>query len=146
MKKGVIILAVVQVLLFLIGCGNSEKSQISTDIDLSTLTDEEIVTLNKDIQREITARNIEKSAVIVHGEYTIGKDIPAGSYRFYSKVDDKVPMIFSVYPEGSKRAGFSQVVNPGEEDTWGLSLNDGDLIVFTSGEITLTVSTGINFK
>lgn len=50
------------------------------ELDLSTLTDEEICELSSRIQQEFVERNIQKSAEIPAGTYTVGEEIPAGSY------------------------------------------------------------------
>ena len=41
---------------------------------------------------------------------------------------------------------YYEYVYAGEDNTWALTLNDGELFTFDSGEITLTVSAGITFK
>ncbi len=149
MKKGIIVLAVLLTLLSLVGCGNSETPQTSESIDLTKLSDEEIVSLNKSIQEEIVARNIEKSAVLQPGQYTIGRDIPAGTYNFSAKYESETSYIFvEVYADGGKgeRLFYQHVFHDDGEVNWTLTLNEGELLKFTDGEITMTVSAGIQFR
>ena len=58
----------------------STAGEVVEIIDLSPFTDEEIVALLNQVQAEIAARNIEKTALLHAGTYIGGKDIPAGSY------------------------------------------------------------------
>ena len=48
--------------------------------DLSLLKDEQLVALLAEVQSEIVARHIEKTASLTDGTYIGGRDIPAGSY------------------------------------------------------------------
>ena len=150
MRKTIIVLVVALALMSLVGCGNSETSQTSMSIDLSKLSDEEIISLNKKIQEEIVSRNIEKSATLLHGTYYVGTDLPAGSYTVYAKADANDSIIFYVYADDTHRANsesrFHEYVGREEEKTWAVSLNEGEVVTFDSGEITLTVSAGIKFQ
>lgn len=51
-------------------------------IDISTLSDDELVALMARVQEEIVARHIEGTANLAGGTYIAGKDIPAGSYIY----------------------------------------------------------------
>ena len=53
---------------------------LAESLDFSGYTDEVIVELLTQIQEEIVARNIEKTAVLQMGTYVGGKNIPVGSY------------------------------------------------------------------
>ena len=147
MKKGIILIAVVLMLLSLAACGSTETPQASGDIDLSKFTDEEIIALNKSVQEEIVARNIEKSAVLIPGQYLVGTDIPAGAYHFHGKAPSNSSLILYVYPNNDKREPhtFYQYISSGEEGSWDLTLIEGDLLAFDDGELTLTVSAGGTF-
>ena len=48
--------------------------------DLSLLKDEQLVALLAEVQSEIVARHIEKTASLPAGTYIGGRDVPAGSY------------------------------------------------------------------
>lgn len=51
-------------------------------IDISTLSDDELVALMARVQEKIVARHIEGTANLAGGTYIVGKDIPAGSYIY----------------------------------------------------------------
>ncbi len=53
-------------------------------IDLSMMTDEEIVSLLETVNAEIVNRGIGKTAALPKGAYIAGKDLPAGRYIFTS--------------------------------------------------------------
>lgn len=48
--------------------------------DLSVLNDEQLVALLAEVQTEIVARHIEKTASLPAGTYIGGRDVPVGSY------------------------------------------------------------------
>lgn len=51
-------------------------------IDFSAYSDDEIAELLKEINQEVVDRRLEKSAKLEPGVYTVGVDIPAGSYTY----------------------------------------------------------------
>ena len=51
-------------------------------IDLSKLSDQEIVALLEEVNAEIVSRGINKTATLPQGAYIAGKDLPAGRYIF----------------------------------------------------------------
>lgn len=55
-------------------------------IDISTLSDDELVVLMARVQEEIVARHIEGTANLAGGTYIVGKNIPAGSYIYTCKI------------------------------------------------------------
>ena len=71
-------LAVVFVLL-LMACSSLSLAE---GIDISTLSDDELVALMNRVQEEIVARHIEGTATLAEGKYIVGKDIPAGTYIY----------------------------------------------------------------
>ena len=50
-------------------------------VDLTALSDSDLIALRGKLEREIKARRLAKSAVVMRGEYRIGEDIPAGTYH-----------------------------------------------------------------
>ena len=58
------------------------------EIDLSSMTDDEIVELTDLVSKELVSRGNEKSAALPAGKYTGGKDLPAGAYIITCKTDD----------------------------------------------------------
>ena len=49
--------------------------------DISTLSKDELIELNIQIQHRLFSENLENGVRVPQGTYTIGIDIPAGSYR-----------------------------------------------------------------
>jgi len=49
-------------------------------IDFSVYTDEELIAIVAELNTELVARGIEKTATITPGSYLVGRDIPAGKY------------------------------------------------------------------
>ena len=56
-------------------------------IDLSGMSDEEIIQLYEMVSQEMTDRNLTKSADLQEGDYVIGVDIKQGSYVFSTATD-----------------------------------------------------------
>ena len=52
------------------------------DTNLSELSYEELLTLEKNIEKEIMSRPEWKEVVVPAGTWTVGEDIPAGVYSF----------------------------------------------------------------
>ena len=119
-------------------------------IDISQLTDDEIVELLAQVNEAMAERNIQKTATLPQGEYIVGRDIPAGSYVYtcLAKGDDWGSV--TVYSEGG--AGDQllwEIVGAPEEgedpDQIFLTVNDGDQL--KSGvPFSLTISKGVIFK
>ena len=75
MKRGMAILLV----LVIMACSSLSLAE---GIDISTLSNDELVALMAQVQEEIVARHIEGTADLAGGTYIAGKDIPAGSYIY----------------------------------------------------------------
>lgn len=163
MKKFLALILALSMMFALCACGgneakqtepaeesNSQNVEATNGVDLSKFSDEELIALNKMVQQEIVNRSIEKSATIIHGTYYVGKDIPAGSYVFNAKAGSDDSIIFYVYADDAHRASddhrYYEYVGRGEENSWAISLDEGEVFTFGSGEITLTVSAGIKFN
>ncbi len=57
-----------------------EAAPVEEIIDLSGYDDDTLVALLDQVQSEIVARHIEKTALLRAGTYVFGEDIPAGKY------------------------------------------------------------------
>ena len=81
--------------------------------DISTLSSDDLITLVHQIQVKLFSENLEKGIVIYPGEYIVGEDIPAGSYRI-------------------------EVILPKEAYAYGSALvhDPDDMFVSVSGDIT----------
>ena len=139
-------LAVVFVLL-LMACSSLSLAE---GIDISTLSDDELVALMNRVQEEIVARHIEGTANLAEGKYIVGKDIPAGTYIYtcLATGDDWGNVtIYSEKGEGDQL--FWEVVTApkdGEEpESFFITLNEEDQL--RSGvPFSLTIYAGIMFK
>lgn len=119
-------------------------------IDISTLSDDELVALMTRGQEEIVARHIEGTANLAGGTYIAGKDIPAGSYIYTclaSGEDWGNVTIYSEKGEGDQQF-WEVVVAPedGEEpESFFITLNPDNQL--KSGvPFSLTIYAGVMFK
>ena len=119
-------------------------------IDISTLSDDELVALMARVQEEIVARHIEGTANLAGGTYIVGKDIPAGSYIYTclaSGEDWGNVTIYSEKGEGDQQ--FWEVVAAPEDgdepESFFITLNPDDQL--KSGvPFSLTIYAGVMFK
>ena len=119
-------------------------------IDISTLSDDELVALMARVQEEIVARHVEGTANLAGGTYIVGKDIPAGSYIYTclaSGEDWGNVTIYSEKGEGDQQ--FWEVVAASEDgdepESFFITLNPDDQL--KSGvPFSLTIYAGVMFK
>ena len=104
------------------------------EINLSSMTTEELIALQTSITKELMDRGAMKSANVPAGEYIIGKDIPAGDYSISTTqiVASIVYGDFNMY-----------VVTP-DAGVGKVTLKDGESFQCSSS-ITLTKYAGLNF-
>ena len=119
-------------------------------IDLSALTDDEIVALQHRVTAEFAERGLEKTATLAKGTYIAGDDLPVGKYVFtcLAKGDEWGNVtVYSDRGEG-KQLLWNIVSAPedGEDpDTLFITLNEGDQL--KSGvSFSLTIMKGILFR
>lgn len=117
--------------------------------DLSAYDDSALVALLQQVQDEIVARGIEKTAHLNAGTYVGGRDIPIGSYILTSagaEEDYGIVSLRSVndpeddYP--SKLYEFTQ--EPTDYSAF-VAIEEGDTLVLPY-PYDLTISAGITFK
>lgn len=61
------------------------------EIDLQSMTDDELAALNQQIQTELFNRHAAGTGVLVPvGYYVVGEDLPAGRYQVIASEDDAV--------------------------------------------------------
>ena len=119
-------------------------------IDLSKLSDDEIVALLDSVNAEIVSRGINKTASLPQGSYIAGKDLPAGRYIFTCKATGDDWGNVTVKSEGgSGKLIIWEVVSAPAEgtepETIFITLTDGDEL--KSGvPFTLTIMSGAVFK
>ncbi len=111
-------------------------------LDLSSVSDGELMNLPAQISEEQIARGLVKSAEIHAGKYRIGKDIPAGSYVIKNK--GKYSMNIFVQNVIGEYTYNLALWSTGEE-TGRIELNEGDILDI-NGDITLSIFTGITWN
>ncbi len=117
---------------------------------LSSLTDDEILSLLKDVNNEIVSRKLNKTATLPKGAYVAGREIPVGSYIFTCLATGDDWGNLTVYADEGKGSQILWNVisapDEGEEpDQVFISLNEGDEL--ESGcPFSLTVMTGAIFQ
>lgn len=119
-------------------------------IDISTLSDDELVALMARVQEEIVARHIEGTANLAGGTYIAGKDIPAGSYIYTCFASGEAWGNVTIYSEkGEGDQLFWEVVAAPEDgekpESFFITLNPDDQL--KSGvPFSLTIYAGVMFK
>ena len=108
----------------------------SAEVDVKSLSTEELLALRVSIVDELMARGEMKSANVPAGEYVVGDDIPAGSYSITT--DQLLVTIVIGDYDGM------YVVSP-DSPVGKLTLKAGDKIQIT-GKIVLTKYAGFSFE
>ncbi len=145
------IIAVLLSVVLLSCCGLAAAASI----DLDALSDDEIINLAERLQAEFVNRKIEKTATLPDGSYTVGKDIPAGTYIL--KGTHEGSWWTSVYLYTAKEMLKDEDNRKPEKDitlfdssgekSYRLVLAEGDVIIVSGkGKVTLTISSGVIFE
>ena len=133
--------------LVIIACSSFSMAE---EIDISTLSDDELVALMARVQEEIVARHIEGTANLAGGTYIVGKDIPAGSYIYTCLASGEDWGNVTIYSEkGEGDQLFWEVVAAPEDgekpESFFITLNPDDQL--KSGvPFSLTIYAGVMFK
>lgn len=106
------------------------------EIDIKTLSTDELLSLKLLIIQELIDRGEVKSATVPAGEYIVGEDIPAGSYSM-STDQILVTVVVNEY-DGM------YVITP-DNGIGKLVLKDGDKLQLTS-TVILTKYSGLTFE
>ena len=136
--------------LFVIAFMVCSSLSLAEGIDISTLSDDELVALLGQVQEEIVARHIEGTANLSSGTYIAGKDIPAGSYIYTCMASGNDWGNVTIYSEkGEGNQLFWEVVSAPTDDeqpeSFFITLNEDDQL--KSGvPFSLTIYTGVTFK
>lgn len=112
---------------------------LAEGIDISSLSDDDLLAMNESIDREIEARGLSELSVLPAGVYVAGEDIEEGSYRLVGKDSQVTILIFTreaynAYvengsstkdrPESNPEVVF--FINPGDEGF--VSLEEGQVL------------------
>ena len=123
---------------------------LADKVDLSLMTDDEVVALLTQVNDEIVSRGINKTASLPQGSYFGGKDIPVGKYIFVCKAkgDDWGNVTVKTDGGNGKLVLWEVVSAPkdGEEpEEIFITLGEGDEL--NSGvPFTLSIMSGAIFK
>lgn len=125
-------------------------SAFAESIDLSGMSNDEIVALLTKVNNEIVSRGINKTATLPQGSYIGGKDLPAGKYIYtcLAKGDDWGNLTVKT-EGGSGKLIIWEVVSAPDEgespETVFITLNEGDEL--NSGvPFSLTIMSGAVFQ
>ena len=116
-------------------------------LDISALTDDEILALLDQVNQEVVSRGLNKTATLPQGAYIAGKDIPVGRYIFTSMArGDDWGNLTVKSDEGKGSLLLWEVITSGEEaETVFITLDKGDKL--ESGvPFSLTIMSGAVFK
>lgn len=123
---------------------------LADKVDLSSMTDDEIVALLTQVNNEVVSRGINKTATLPQGSYIGGKDLPAGKYIFVCKAkgDDWGNVTVKTDGGDGKLILWEVVSAPKNGETPDdifITLGEGDEL--KSGvPFTLTIMSGAVFK
>ncbi len=123
---------------------------VADTVDLSAMSNDEIIALLDELNEEIVRRGINKTAKLPKGTYNAGSDIPVGRYVYTCMAEGDDWGNVTVYSEGGKgeQILWHVVMAPeeGEEpETMFVTLNEGDQL--KSGvPFSLTIMSGALFQ
>ena len=123
---------------------------VADTIDLSKLSNDEIVELLGKVNAELVNRGITKTAKLPQGTYTAGQDLPAGKYIYTCLATGDDWGNVTVYTDGGKgeQVLWRVVAAPeagAEPETIFITLNEGDQL--KSGVLfSLTIMPGVLFQ
>lgn len=120
------------------------------EINLSPLSDDQLLALMQRVNQEIVARGIQKTATIPKGAYIAGRDLPVGTYVFTCLAAGDDWGNVTVYSEeGNGEQLLWEIVAAPEEgeapETFLVRLSEGDRLK-SAVPFSLTVFNGILFK
>ena len=105
------------------------------EINLSSMTNDELIQLKTQILDELLTRSEIKEVKVPAGEYTVGEDIPAGNYTVYA--DSAACMLTVNEYEALHYLGEGNHIGK-------LVLKDGDVVNIV-GSCIFTVYQGLGF-
>ena len=125
----------------------TEPEEAAQIIDLSGYGDEELTALLKQVQTEIMARNIEKTAALRAGTYVFGSDIPTGKYVLKKSPTDIhgiVEFAAADDPEDKYPSKLYEFVGDEDFETF-ITGEEGDRLTIPF-PCELTISAGVAFQ
>lgn len=122
----------------------------TASLNVSTLSDDEVLQLYKQLNQELVSRGLEKTAVMPKGTYLVGEALPAGQYIYTCMAQGSDWGNMTVYADGGKgdQLVWEVLLAPeeGEQpETVFLKLKEGDELS-SQVPFSLTISPGIHFQ
>lgn len=143
MMKRILLLVLVLSLLI---AGSAAQSDA---LDLTALSNEEIVLLLASVQEELAARRIEKTATLQTGVYVGGREVPPGGYVLTAAGTEGQFGIVSLRSvadgDNDWPSKLYEFVRGENEFTAYVTIEKGDTLELPF-PFTLTISAGVQFK
>ena len=119
----------------------------ASDIDLKSLSDDEITQLFSDVEQELVDRNLNKTSDLLPGTYVGGVDIPVGGYDIVSPAgdDDFSVMLIGINKQDMDYYHYDNV-DENEDANFHISIKDGYTLTVDGRAATITINNGLNFK
>lgn len=118
-------------------------------MDFSSYSDADLLELLADVQSEVAARKIEKTAHLTAGTYIGGRDIPVGSYTLATDGVEGEYGIVSLRsvndPEDDYPSKLYEFKNGEDVYSVFIMVEEGDTLILPF-PYTLTISSGVMFK
>lgn len=128
--------------LILVGCMAFSISVLAADLDLSSMSTDELIALRKQITEEINARTMDESGRINTGTYIVGTDIRAGLWDVSDPQpeDGGTSVWIATYEdrEAEKDGHNMDMHYLHDGETASISLIDGTLLCIGSGSLLLS--------
>lgn len=112
------------------------------EVDLSAMSVDELIALNKAVVMELMSRKDFKEVTVPAGEYKVGEDIPAGIYT----VKVKANQFASLNVLDSKKNYTSKIYVVEVDNPIGkLVLEEGEIVATTYSSVIFTPYAGLGF-
>lgn len=118
-------------------------------LDLSGYSDSDLISLLEEVQSEIAARKIEKTAHLTAGTYIGGRDIPVGTYILAAGGSEDEHGIVSLRSVNDPADDYPSKLYEHKmgDDVYSVfvTIEEGDTLILPF-PYTLTISGGVMFK
>lgn len=117
--------------------------------DLSNLSSDELLALLADVQQEVAARRLSKTAHLLTGSYVGGRDVPVGAYALSAAGQDGQHGIVSLRAASDPADAFPsklyEFVDADAAFNAYIHIDEGDTLVLPF-PFTLTIHPGVMFN
>lgn len=112
------------------------------EVDLSAMSVDELIALNKAVVMELMSRKDFKEVAVPAGTYKVGEDIPAGTYTVKAEGDQYIALNVL-----DKNGNYTLKMYIVEEDNpiGKLALEDGETVATMGGIVIFTPYAGLGF-